>query len=99
MNCVSLSDRILAGGRVTANEALAILESGDGELLEVLQGAYRIRSRYFGKTVSLHLLRNVKSGKCPEDCTFCSQSTSAINDVKRYDMQTVERIVEKFGEG
>jgi biotin synthase len=94
MNYVSLSARVLAGGRVTAKEALAILESGNGELLEVLQGAYRIRSRYFGNTVALHLLRNVKSGKCPEDCSFCSQSTSAINAVERYNMQTVESIVE-----
>ncbi len=88
-----LSDRVLAGGKVTAAEALAILESPDDELLDVLQGAYRIRRKYFGNTVSLHLLRNVKSGKCPEDCAFCSQSTSAINDVERYDMQTVESIV------
>jgi len=89
-----LSDRILDGGRTTEEEALAILESSDDELLDVLQGAYRIRKKYFGNKVSLHLLRNVKSGKCPEDCSFCSQSTSAINDVERYDMQTVESIVE-----
>lgn len=89
----SLSERVLDGGRVTESEALAILVSSDEELLTVLQSAYRIRHRYFGNTVSLHLLRNVKSGKCPEDCSFCSQSTSAMNDVERYDMQTVESIV------
>ncbi len=94
MDWKTLSDRILDGGKITETEALAIVESADDELLEVLQGAYRIRKKYFGNTVSLHLLRNVKSGKCPEDCAFCSQSTSAINDVERYDMQTVESIVE-----
>jgi biotin synthase len=93
MDWKALSDRVLAGGKITKEEALAILESPDDELLEVLQGAYRIRRNYFGNTVSLHLLRNVKSGKCPEDCAFCSQSTSAINDVERYDFQTVESIV------
>jgi biotin synthase len=93
MDWKDLSNRVLKGGRITATEALAVLESGDDELLDVLQGAYRIRQKYFGNTVSLHLLRNVKSGKCPEDCAFCSQSTSAINDVERYDMQTVESIV------
>ncbi|MBT8041556.1 MAG: biotin synthase BioB [Pontiella sp.] len=93
MDWNNLSDRILDDGQVSKEEALAVLESSDDELLEVLQGAYRIRKKYFGNTVSLHLLRNVKSGKCPEDCAFCSQSTSAINDVERYDMQTVESIV------
>ncbi len=94
MDWKKLSDLVLEGGRVMPEQALAILESPDAQLLEVLQGAYRIRRKYFGNSVSLHLLRNVKSGKCPEDCAFCSQSTSAINDVKRYDMQTVESIVE-----
>ncbi len=93
MDWKNLSERILQGGAITPDEALAILESSDDELLEVLQGAFRIRKKHFGNTVSLHLLRNVKSGKCPEDCAFCSQSTSAINDVERYDMQTVESIV------
>jgi biotin synthase len=93
MDWNALSDRVLDNGKVTREEALAVLTSADNELLEVLQGAYRLRRNYFGNTVSLHLLRNVKSGKCPEDCAFCSQSTSAINDVERYDMQTVESIV------
>lgn len=94
MNWTALSERVLDGGTIGEGEALAILQSPDNELLDVLQGAYRIRRKHFGNTVSLHLLRNVKSGKCPEDCAFCSQSTSAINDVERYDFQTVESIVE-----
>lgn len=93
MDWESLSNRVLDGERITDTEAFSILESPGSELLEVLQGAYRIRKKYFGNTVSLQLLRNVKSGKCPEDCTFCSQSTSAINDVARYNMQTVDEIV------
>ncbi|MDF7808857.1 biotin synthase BioB [Pontiellaceae bacterium B12219] len=94
MDWKAIADRILEGGKITETEAVAVLESSDDELLDVLQAAYRIRKKYFGNTVSLHLLRNVKSGKCPEDCAFCSQSTSAINDVERYDFQTVESIVE-----
>jgi len=94
MDWKTLSDRVLDGGAITEAEALTLLESPDGELLDVLQGAYRIRKKHFGNTVSLHVLRNVKSGKCPEDCAFCSQSTSAINEVERYDFQTVESIVE-----
>ncbi len=94
MDWKSISDRVLSGGRTTSEEALALLESPNNELLDVLQAAYRIRRQHYGNTVSLHLLRNIKSGQCPEDCAFCSQSLSAINHVKRYDMQTVESIVE-----
>ncbi len=93
MDWNTLSNRVLEGGTITNEEARAILESSDNELLELLQGAYRIRKKYFGNTVALHLLQNVKSGKCPEDCTFCSQSSRARNDVERYEMQPVERIM------
>jgi biotin synthase len=94
MDWKEISDRILDGGKITETEALAVLESSDEELLEIVQAAYRIRKKYFGNTVAIHLLQNVKSGKCPEDCTFCSQSTRAINDVERYDMQPVDVIME-----
>jgi biotin synthase len=94
MDWKSISKRIFEGGEITEAEALAVLESPDEELLEVVQAAYHIRKKHFGNTVAIHLLQNVKSGKCPEDCTFCSQSTRALNDVERYDMQTVEKIVE-----
>ena len=39
-----------------------------------VSAAYRLRSRWFGKTVQLYFLMNAKSGLCPEDCTYCSQS-------------------------
>lgn len=94
MDWKALSAQVLNGQPITSKEALDILQSPDDELLEVLNGAYLIRKQYFGNTVSLHLLRNIKSGKCPEDCAFCSQSTRAMNDVERYDMQTVESIVD-----
>ena len=93
MDWKAIGDRILDGGAITKEEALLVFKSSDDEMLEVLPAAYRLRKKYFGNTVALHLLQNVKSGKCPEDCSFCSQSTRAMNDVERYDMQTVETIV------
>ena len=54
MDWKKLADRILDGGEpITRAEALAVLESGDGELLEVLQATYRIRQNWFGRKVSL----------------------------------------------
>ena len=90
MNWDNLSKNVLDGEKVSEENALAILHSPNSELLSLLQASYRIRHNFFSNKVSLHLLRNVKSGVCPEDCSFCSQSTKAINDVERYDMQTVE---------
>ncbi len=94
MDWKAIGNRLLDSGKISKEEALAVLESSNDELLEIVQAAYTLRKKYFGNTVSIHLLQNVKSGKCPEDCTFCSQSSKYKNDVERYSMQTVETIVE-----
>lgn len=94
MNWSALANRILEGGEpITRDEALAVLKSSDDELLDVLQAAYLIRKNWFGKKVSLHVLKNAKSGVCPEDCSFCSQSKSSTADVEEYEMQSVDEIV------
>ena len=94
MNWNKLSQRILEGGDpISKDEALAVLNSSDDELLELLQAAYQIRKKHYGKAVSLHVLQNVKSGVCPEDCSFCSQSSTSTSDIEKYQMQSVEEIV------
>lgn len=93
MDWKKLADRILDGGTISREETLAVLTSSDDELLEVLQAAFRIRKKYFGKKVSLHVLKNAKSGVCPEDCAFCSQSKTAESGVEKYAMQSVDEIV------
>jgi len=94
MDWKALANRILDGGApITREEALAVLNSSDDELLDVLQAAYLIRRNFFGKKVSLHVLKNAKSGVCPEDCSFCSQSKSSNADVEEYEMQSAEEIV------
>jgi len=94
MNWAELAERILDGGApITREEALAVLTSNDDELLDVLQAAYLIRKNFFGKKVSLHVLKNAKSGICPEDCSFCSQSKSSSAEIEEYDMQSAKEIV------
>ncbi len=94
MDWKALANRILDGGEpISRDEALAVLNSLDDELLDVLQAAYLIRKNFFGKKVSLHVLKNAKSGACPEDCSFCSQSKSSTADVEEYEMQSADEIV------
>ena len=88
-----LAERVLDGADVTSGEALAILQSPDEELLDVLAAAYRIRRRYFGQTVQLHFLMNAKSGLCPEDCAYCSQSKVSEADIPRYNLLSRDEIL------
>ena len=89
-----LAEKSLAGEAPTREEALSVLNSGNDELLSVLHAAFRVRQRFHGRDVRLHVLKNAKSGSCRENCAFCSQSIAAYSGVDRYQMQTVEELVE-----
>ena len=89
-----LADRILEDYRVTAGEALALLRSPDDDLLDILSAAFRIRRRYFGTTVQLYFLMNAKSGLCPEDCHYCSQSKVSTADIPQYNLLSREKLLD-----
>lgn len=89
-----LASRVLEGYRLTADEALAILGSPDEQLLDLLSAVYRVRRRYFGKRVQLYFLMNAKSGLCPEDCGYCSQSKVSKADIPKYNLLNAEKILE-----
>jgi biotin synthase len=91
---MELADRVLDGTPVTADEALSILEAPDDELMEILAGAYRLRRRYFGKTVQLYFLMNAKSGLCPEDCSYCSQAKGSTAEIPRYNILSREKLLD-----
>jgi biotin synthase len=91
---LALSERVLAGGAVDRDEALAILRSSDVELLDVLAAAWRVRHRHFGTTVQLFFLMNAKSGLCPEDCGYCSQSKVSEAEIPRYNLLSEPRLLE-----
>ncbi len=90
----SLATRVLEGHRLTEAEGLGILQSSDDELLDLLGAAFRIRRRYFGKTVQLYFLINAKSGLCPEDCSYCSQSKTSEAEIPRYTILDRDQLLE-----
>jgi biotin synthase len=81
-----LAGRVLEGHRLTHEEALAILAAPDEDVVDLLAAAFRIRRRYFGRTVQLYFLMNAKSGLCPEDCSYCSQSKVSTAEIPRYNI-------------
>jgi biotin synthase len=77
----------------TRDEALAVLTSPDEELLSLLAAAYRVRRAAFGNKVKLNLLLNAKSGVCPEDCGYCSQSIVSTAPIPKYSLLSQDVIV------
>ena len=82
----SMATRVLGGDELSADEAMQILAAPDLEVLALLQAAFRVRHHYFGRTVQLYFLMNAKSGLCPEDCSYCSQSKTSTAEIPKYNL-------------
>ncbi len=93
-NWHELAQRVIDGYELTEAEALNILRADDNDLLDVMSAAFKIRRHHFGKTVQLYYLMNAKSGLCPEDCTYCSQSKDSEAEIPKYNFLSRDKILE-----
>lgn len=89
-----LADRVLVGESISTDDALAVLECPDDELLDLLAAVYRVRRHWFGNRVQLYFLMNAKSGLCPEDCAYCSQSKVSEAEISRYNLLSREKLLD-----
>jgi biotin synthase len=61
---------------------LAVLTSPDDAVPELLAVAHEVRMRWCGPDVEVEGIVSVKTGGCPEDCHFCSQSGQFASPVR-----------------
>ena len=101
-----LTNSVINGNDITLESALEIINisNTDSDSLEALfNGANEIRKKFIGNKADLCTIKNVKSGKCSEDCTFCAQSSHFTTSVEEYDILPYSEIlasaqeVEAFG--
>jgi biotin synthase len=78
---------------ITAEQAYALADLADAveaadvgtdadPLPRMLDLAHRVRLAWCGEEVSLESILSTKTGGCPEDCAFCSQSSAFDTPVK-----------------
>jgi biotin synthase len=68
-------DQVLERGLGLAEaQILRVLRLSDDRLSELLELAHQVRLRWCGPEVEVEGIVSVKTGGCPEDCHFCSQS-------------------------
>ena len=79
-----LEKKVLNGGQINAEEALILAQFNDKE--EFYAAANRIRECFCGKHIDLCTIVNAKSGKCSEDCKWCSQSAKHKTNIETYDL-------------
>jgi biotin synthase len=88
-----LADLVLAGAAIDRAAALQVLTAPDAEVPDLLRATARVRERFHGRRVKLCLLRNARSGLCPEDCHYCSQSAISDAAIPRYRLDSVDELL------
>ena len=90
----ALAERAVRDEPLSREQALAVLSSADGDLPAVLWAAFAARAQYFGRRVKVCVLQNARSGLCPEDCGYCSQSAVSTADIARYRLLPVDELLD-----
>ena len=94
MDWASVISRSLAGQALTREEANTLLALPDEQVPEALQAAFEVRRAHWGRRVKICVLQNARSGLCPEDCHYCSQSLISRAPIKKYPLLPVDQLVD-----
>jgi len=83
----------LAGELLLREDAFAVLQTADKELSDLLQAAFAVREKFFGRKVKICVLQNASSGLCPEDCNYCSQSSISKAPHVKYRLLSTDELL------
>ena len=78
-----LREQVLERGvPLEESQILTVLQSSDELLPELLELAHAVRMKWCGPEVEVEGIVSIKTGGCPEDCHFCSQSGQFTSPVR-----------------
>ena len=93
-----LESKTTESRQITFQEAVFLSNLNDQDIFDLIASANRIRVKFKGNKISLCSIVNAKSGRCPEDCVFCSQSIHFKTNIDEYPLIKSEEILEKADE-
>ncbi len=70
------------GVPLTHPQVVEVMRTGDDRLQDLLALAHEVRLKYQGPSVEVEGIVSLKTGGCPEDCHFCSQSGQFTSPVR-----------------
>src|ERR1017187_6387089 len=71
-----LGERILNSGQISRDEARSLFNlENSADIIDLLSWANRIREKVKSNKIHLCSIVNAKAGACPENCSFCAQSS------------------------
>jgi biotin synthase len=82
------------GDAITPGDARELVDLPDERLPELIALAHRVRMAHAGPEVEVESILSAKTGGCPEDCHFCSQSGRFETTVRPEPFMATDEIVE-----
>lgn len=94
LNIRHLSKRVIEGEAISRDTALDLLRLQGGDVFDLLSEANKVKLYHKGNSVKFCAIVNAKSGRCSENCSFCSQSIHHNTTVSEFPMLGSEQILE-----
>jgi biotin synthase len=92
----SCMKKVINGNSISFEEAEKLISTNN--LTKLAHCANIITKKFNQEKVDVESLINAKSGNCPEDCSFCAQSTFYETGITKYPLLSDEVILEKARE-
>jgi biotin synthase len=92
----SCMKKVINGNSISFEEAEKLISTNN--LTKLAHCANIITKKFNQDKVDVESLINAKSGNCPEDCSFCAQSTFYETGITKYPLLSDEIILEKARE-
>lgn len=89
----NLAERVIGGDLLSGEEAILLAAVTGVDRYALFLAASRVKEHFVGNRISLCSIINAKSGRCPENCAFCAQSTHHCTDVPVYPLVDEESLV------
>jgi len=93
-----LEEKVVQGSYISKQEALQIPLLSGPDIFYLFASASKIRTQFRGNNVGLCSIVNAKSGSCPEDCSFCAQSSQNKASIEVYPLLRKEIVIQKATE-
>jgi biotin synthase len=93
-----IEDSALSQKRLSAADAAFLASISGQNLFDLFSAANRIRGHYQGNSIDLCSIVNAKSGKCPEDCSYCAQSTKSRAQITAHPLLDKKQVFAKAAE-
>lgn len=85
-----LQKKVINGGTLSREEAILLASA---QLEPLCEAADQIRRHFCGNAFDMCSIINGKSGKCPEDCKYCAQSSHYSADTAVYPLLSTDEIL------